>query len=51
MPVAGGLGLAIRLRFYNYATEQLAIGLAFHQQETDEVGANLLGGAGEEELS
>ena len=48
MPVAGGLGLAIRLRFHNHAPEQLAIGLAFHQQAADELGGNLLGGAGEE---
>ena len=48
MPVAGGFALAIRLRFHDHAPEQLAIGLVFHQQATDEVGGNLLGGAGEE---
>jgi len=31
--VAGGLLLGIRLRFHNHAPQQLAIGLAFHQQE------------------
>ncbi len=50
MPVAGGLGLAIRLRFHNHAPQQLAIGLAFHQQATDEVGSHHLSGAGEEGL-
>jgi hypothetical protein len=48
MPVAGGLALAIRLRFHNHAPQQLAIGLAFHQQAADEVGCDLLGWAGEE---
>jgi len=48
MPVAGGLGLAIRLRFHNHAPQQLAIRLAFHQQAANELGGNLLGGAGEE---
>jgi len=37
--VAGGLGLAIRLRFHNHAPQQLVIGLAFHQQATDQHGA------------
>ena len=46
MPVASGLALAIRLRFHNHAPEQLAIGLAFHQQATDEVGGDQLGRAG-----
>jgi len=48
--VAGGLLLVIRLRFYNHAPQQLAIGLAFHQQAADELGGNELGGAGEEGL-
>ncbi len=50
MPVAGGLGLAIRLRFHNYAPEQRARWLAFHQQAADELGGNHLSGAGEEGL-
>ena len=45
--VAGGVALAIRLRFHNHAPQQLAIGLALHQQAADELGGNLLGGAGE----
>ena len=48
--VAGGLLLGIRLRFHNHAPQQLAIRLAFHQQAADELGGNLLGGAGEEGL-
>ena len=48
--VAGGVALAIRLRFHNHAPQQLAIGLAFHQQAADQLGGNLLGGAGEEGL-
>ena len=48
--VAGGLLLGIRLRFHNHAPQQLAIRLAFHQQAADEVGGNLLGGAGEKGL-
>jgi hypothetical protein len=50
MPVAGGLLLGIRLRFHNHAPQQLAIGLAFHQQAADQLRGNLLGGAGEEGL-
>jgi len=48
--VAGRVVLGIRLRFNNHAPQQLAIGLAFHQQAADELGCNLLGGAGEEGL-
>jgi len=48
--VAGGLLLGIRLRFHKYAPQQLAIGLAFHQQAADQLGGNELGGAGEEGL-
>jgi hypothetical protein len=48
--VTGGLLLGIRLRFHNHAPQQLAIGLAFHQQAADELGCNQLGGAGEERL-
>ena len=50
MPVTGGLALAIRLRFHNHAPQQLPSGLALHQQAADELGGNLLGGAGEEVL-
>jgi hypothetical protein len=46
--VAGRFLLGIRLRFHNHAPRQLAIGLAFQQQAADELGGNLLGGAGEE---
>ncbi len=35
---------------YNHAPQQRAICLAFHQQAADELGGNLLGGAGEEGL-
>jgi len=48
--VAGGLLWELRLPFHNHALQQLAIGLAFHQQSADELGGNLLGGAGEERL-
>jgi len=48
--VAGGLLLGIRLRFHNHAPQQLAIGLAFHQQAADGFGGDQLGGAGEEGL-
>jgi len=48
--VAGGLLLGIRLRFHHHAPQQLAIGLAFHQQAADELGGNELGGASEEGL-
>ena len=46
--VAGVLVLVIRLRFHNHAPQQLAIRLGLHQQAADEVGGNLLGGAGVE---
>ena len=36
--------------FHNHAPQQLAIRLALHQQAADEVGGNLLGGAGEKGL-
>jgi hypothetical protein len=48
MPVAGGVVLGIRLRFHNHAPQQLASGLAFHQQAADELGGNDLSRAGEE---
>jgi len=40
--------MGIRLRFHNHTPQQLAIRLALHQQAADELGGNLLGGAGEE---
>ena len=46
--VTGGVVLGIRLRFHNRAPQEAAIGLAFHQKATDEVGGNQLGRAGEE---
>lgn len=46
--VAGGVVLRIRLRFHNHPPQQLASGLALHQQAADELWSNLLGGAGEE---
>jgi len=48
--MAGGLLLGIRLCFHNHAPQQLAAFLASHQQAADELGGNLLGGAGEEAL-
>jgi len=48
--VAGGLLLGIRLRFQNHTPQQLATFLAHHQQAADELGGDLLGGAGEEAL-
>ena len=50
MPVAGGIGLAICLRFHNHAPKQAAVLLAFHQQATNQVVGDQLGGAGEEGL-
>ena len=48
--MAGRLALAIRLRFHNHPPEQFSACLALHQQAADEIGGNLLGGAGEEGL-
>jgi hypothetical protein len=48
--VTGGLLLGICLRFHKYAPQQLAIGLAFHQQTADELGGDQLSWAGEEAL-
>ena len=48
--VAGGVVLGIRLGFHHHAPEQAAVLLPFHQQATDEVGGDQLGGAGEEGL-
>ena len=50
MPVAGRLSLGISLRFHNHAPQQLAPWLPFHKAAADEVGGNLLGGAGVEGL-
>ena len=47
--VAGGGVLGIRLGFNHHAPEQAFL-LAFHQQATDEVGGDQLGGASEEGL-
>ena len=46
--MAGGVVLGIRLRFHNRAPQEVAIGLAFHQKATDEVGSNHLCWATEE---
>jgi len=40
----------VAFQVHNHAPQQLAIGLALHQQAADQVGGNLLGGAGEEVL-
>ena len=39
-----------RLGFHHHTPEQAAVCLAFHQQATDKVGGDELGGAGEEGL-
>jgi hypothetical protein len=48
MPVAGGLGLAIRLRFHNHAPQQRASRLALYEQAANQRGGYDFGGAGEE---
>ena len=48
--VAGGVVLGIRLGFHHHAPKQAAVLLAFHQQATNQVGGDQLGGAGEETL-
>ncbi len=48
--VAGGVVLGIRLRFHNHAAQQVAIGLALHQQAANQLGGDDFGGAGEEGL-
>jgi len=48
IPVAGGLLLGMRLLIRHQAPQQLAIGLALHQQAADELGRDQLGWAGEE---
>ena len=40
--------LGIRFGSHDHAPEQAAVCFAFHQQAADELGGNLLGGAGEE---
>ena len=48
--VAGRVVLRIRLGFHHHAPKQAAVLLAFHQQATNQVGGDQLGGAGEEGL-
>jgi hypothetical protein len=48
--VAGGVALGVRLRFNHHTPKQAAVLLVFHQQATDEVGGDQLGGAGEKAL-
>ena len=48
--MASGVVLGIRLGFNHHAPEQAAVLLAFHQQATNQVGGDQLGGAGEEGL-
>ena len=48
MPVAGGLALAIRLRFHNHAPQEFATCFAFHQQAADQLRCHLFCGAAEE---
>ena len=50
MPVAGGLALAIRLRFHNHTPQQLSTCLAFHQQAANQFRCHLFRGAAEEGL-
>lgn len=50
LPMAGRLGLAIGLCFHNHVPQECKRGLAFHQQKADELGGELLAGAGEEGL-
>ena len=44
----GGVVLRIGLRFHNHAPQKLTWALALHQQAADQLGSNLLGGAGKE---
>jgi len=48
MPVAGGLALAIRLRFHNHAPQEFATCFVFHQQAADQLRCHLFCGAAEE---
>ena len=50
MPVAGGLALAIRLRFHNHPPKQLATCLALHQQAADQLRRHFFCGAAEKGL-
>ena len=45
--MAGGVVLGIRLGFHHHTPKQAAVLLAFHQQATDEVWGDCLGGATE----
>ena len=48
--MTSGIVLGISLGFNDHAPEQTSIRLAFHQQATNQVGGDKLGGAGEESL-
>jgi len=48
--MANRLLLGIHFIFHQHTPEQAAVCLAFHQQTTDELGGDQLGGAGEEGL-
>ena len=50
MPVTGGLALAIRLRIHHLAPQQIASGMAFHQQAADELKGDHLGRAAKRKL-
>jgi hypothetical protein len=50
MPVAGGLGLQIRLLFHNHAPQQVARGFALYQEPADQLGRHIFCGAVEEAL-
>ena len=50
MPVAGGLALAIRLRFHNHAPEQFSACLVLHQQAANQLRCHLFCRAAEEGL-
>ena len=50
MAVAGRFAVAIGLHFHNHAPEQLARGLALHQQAAHQLGGHDFRGAGAEGL-
>ena len=50
MNIDDRLCLGSRHRFHNHAPQKLAIRLEFHQQATDKLRGDLLGGAGEEAM-
>jgi hypothetical protein len=50
MPVVSGVGLTVRLRFYNQPLQEFATLLAFHQQAVDQLAGDQFIGAGEESL-